>query len=142
MLIRPGTGVAVRYARLNSWALTAAALATLLASEAAFADQCASSANRTVDARAPVTMTGVLRRGRGQHPARGRFTYYYIELASPVCVANVESLEGQQLEDHDGVRRLQIMNPPRPRVGRPWSVTGTISVGHTAWHVEELLLLP
>jgi hypothetical protein len=59
-----------------------------------------------------------------------------------VCFANVESVDGSSREDHDGVTRLQIMSPRRARIGRMITVTGTIAVSHTAWHVEELLLLP
>ncbi|MFO0557671.1 MAG: hypothetical protein U0269_06600 [Polyangiales bacterium] len=128
---------------LKSCALAALLAGSLLAHHGeAHAQSCASSSLRTVDARGPVTLTGTLRRGRGTHPARGRFTYYFIELSAPVCVANVESMSDPSLSDHDNVARFQIMNPARPRLGRPFTVTGTISEGHTAWHVEELLLIP
>ena len=128
---------------LKSCALIAAVSLSLLAQgREARADSCASSSLRTIDARGPVTLTGTLRRGRGTHPARGRFTYYFIELAAPVCVANVEGTSDDARSDHDNVSRFQIMNPSRPRVGRPLTVTGTISEGHTAWHVEALLLIP
>jgi hypothetical protein len=58
-----------------------------------------------------------------------------------VCVANVGIMSDDDRSDHDNVSRFQISNPSRPRVGRPLSVTGTIIYGHTAWHVEDLLLV-
>jgi hypothetical protein len=121
-------------------AIVAAAVLTM--SDHAQAQSCASSSQRTVDARGPVTLTGTLRRGRGTHPARGRFTYYYIEFSSPVCVANVENISDGSRSDYNDVTRLQVMNPTRPRVGRSVTVTGMIDHSHTAWHVEELLLIP
>jgi hypothetical protein len=102
--------------------------------------QCSASAYSTLDARHPVTVTGVIRRGRGTHPARGRFTYYFIQLPRPVCVANVDNIQSGQIEDMDDVDRFQLMTASRPRVGRTVTITGVVSVAVSAWH-EELLLL-
>jgi hypothetical protein len=128
--------------RVLKWCASGSfAFVALAQHTAAHAQSCATSSNRTIDALGPVTITGTLRRASGEHPARGRFTYYYIELPSRVCFANVESIDGSSRQDHDVVTRLQIMSPRRARIGRTITMTGSIVVGHTAWHVEELLLL-
>jgi len=123
-----------------------AAAVVFLPPAAAHADSCATSSNRTIDATHPVTLTGRFRRGTETHPGRGTFVYYFLELPSPTCIANVPEYglawkNGPLRRDYDGVTRLQIPKPRGAQVGQTITVTGTIFMGMTVWYVEDLSLM-
>jgi hypothetical protein len=119
--------------------LRAAAICLLLSAAPALA--CEAATNLLYNK--PVEIRGTLKAGKGQHEAQGAFSYSYVALDQPVCVA-AETAGDEFNEPTDKpIDRIQIAGEAAGKdlpLGKRVKVSGTLFGAHTMWHAEDVLI--